>query len=68
MIALSLKDIRKSFGADEVLKGVTLHLTDDMRLGLQGATVQAKQRCCASSAARPRQMQAVFRCLLRLVI
>lgn len=36
MIALSLKDIRKSFGADEVLKGVTLHLTDDMRLGLIG--------------------------------
>jgi ATP-binding cassette subfamily F protein 3 len=36
MIALSLKDIAKSFGADTVLDGVTLTLTDDMRMGLVG--------------------------------
>ncbi len=36
MIALSLKDIAKSFGADEVLTGVTLTLTDEMRMGLVG--------------------------------
>ena len=36
MIALSLKDVTKSFGAEDVLKGVTLTLTDQMRLGLIG--------------------------------
>lgn len=36
MIALSLKDIAKSFGADTVLDGVSLTLTDEMRMGLVG--------------------------------
>lgn len=36
MIALSLKDIAKSFGSDTVLKGVSLTLTDEMRMGLVG--------------------------------
>ncbi len=36
MIALSLKDIAKSFGADTVLEGVSLTLTDEMRMGLVG--------------------------------
>ncbi len=36
MIALSLKDIAKSFGADTVLESVSLTLTDDMRMGLVG--------------------------------
>ena len=36
MIALSLKDIAKSFGAETVLSGVTLTLTDEMRMGLVG--------------------------------
>lgn len=36
MIALSLKDIAKSFGSDTVLIGVSLTLTDEMRMGLVG--------------------------------
>ncbi len=36
MIALSLKDIAKSFGADTVLDSVSLTLTDVMRMGLVG--------------------------------
>lgn len=36
MIALSLKEIEKSFGADTVLFGVSLTLTTEMRLGLIG--------------------------------
>ena len=36
MIALSLKDVAKSFGADTILDSVTLTLTSHMRLGLIG--------------------------------
>jgi len=36
MIVLSVKDIAKSFAADTVLSGVTLTLTDDMRMGIVG--------------------------------
>ena len=36
MIALSLKNITKSFGTEQILNGVTLTLSDDMRLGLVG--------------------------------
>jgi len=42
MIALSLKDIAKSFVADTVLDGVTLTLTDDMRMGLVGSNGAGK--------------------------
>ncbi len=36
MVILALKNINKSYGADNVLNDVSLTLTDDMRLGLVG--------------------------------
>jgi len=36
LVALTLNNISKSFGADEVLKNVSLVLTDEQRLGLVG--------------------------------
>ncbi len=36
MTILTLKNIQKSFGADEVLKDVSFTLTDEMRIGLVG--------------------------------
>ncbi len=36
MVALTLNNINKSFGADEVLKDISLVLTDEQRLGLVG--------------------------------
>lgn len=36
MTALSIKNISKSFGADEILKDITFSVQDDMRLGLVG--------------------------------
>ena len=36
MTILTLKNINKSFGADEVLKDVSFTLTDEMRIGLVG--------------------------------
>ncbi len=36
MVTLSLKNINISFGAEQVLKDVSLTLTDDMRMGLVG--------------------------------
>ncbi len=36
MTILTLKNIKKSFGADEVLSDVSLTLTDEMRIGLVG--------------------------------
>ena len=36
MVALTLNNISKSFGADEVLKDISLMVTDEQRLGLVG--------------------------------
>lgn len=36
MVALTINNISKSFGADEVLKNISLMLTDEQRLGLVG--------------------------------
>ena len=36
MVALTLHNISKSFGADEVLKNISLTVTDEQRLGLVG--------------------------------
>ena len=36
MVALTLNNISKSFGADEVLKNISLMVTDEQRLGLVG--------------------------------
>jgi ATP-binding cassette subfamily F protein 3 len=36
LTSLTIKNIRKSFGADEILADVSLTVTDDMRLGLVG--------------------------------
>ena len=36
MVALTLNNINKSFGADEVLKDISLMLTDEQRIGLVG--------------------------------
>lgn len=36
MVALTLNNINKSFGADEVLKDISLMLTDEQRVGLVG--------------------------------
>ena len=55
MVALTLHNISKSFGADEVLKDISLTVMDEQRLGLVGPNGAGKTTllriiCCEMTA------------------
>ena len=42
MLVISAKDIKKSYGADEVLRGISFHVNEGDRIGIIGGNGAGK--------------------------
>lgn len=49
MAILEVKDLKKSFGDAEVLKGISFSLEEKNVLAIIGSSGSGKQPCCAAS-------------------